>query len=62
MNNLKLINIPKGWFIDVGNQNGQDIIGIFKLSSFKENYLRSIEKQLVLTKGKLCKNTIFLRK
>jgi len=33
------------------NNINETLIGFHQLSKFKENYLRSIEKQLVLTKG-----------
>lgn len=58
MNNINLINIPKKWYCNVGEHANIDkTIGFHKLNMLKDDLFRSIEKQLILNKGKLVKLT-----
>lgn len=51
---IKMINVPSNWFYDVQllDYVNKKFVGFYKLGSLKKTFLRSIEKQLVLTEGK----------
>lgn len=59
---ISIINLPFKWFVDINKLYGttDNVVCFHKLTSFREKYLRSIEKQLVLNKGKIMK--IFFEK
>lgn len=54
LKNINSVRLPLKWYADYdyipGNTN-QFIIGFHKLSSFRDGYLRSIKKQIIMTKG-----------
>lgn len=54
LNNLKLIELPEKWYSDIdysSRTNNKIVIGFHQLSSIRDNFLRTIKKQMVLTEG-----------
>jgi len=54
LNNIKLVSLPLKWFAGYDYLPGirnQMIIGFHQLSSFGDGFLRSIKKQIIMTKG-----------
>jgi len=47
--NVGLLSIPSKWHRNFSRANKKMIIAFHKLGSYKENYMRFIEKQLILT-------------
>jgi len=49
-----MINVPSYWFSDVQHFDNPNkkFVGFYKVGSSRKTFLRSIEKQLVLTEGK----------
>lgn len=52
---INFINMPFKWYVDTSIEFGvsRKIICFHKLSPFREKFLRSIEKQLILNNGNL---------
>lgn len=54
LKNIQLVSLPLKWYAGYdylpGNTN-QMIIGFHQLSSFGDGFLRSIKKQIIMTKG-----------
>jgi len=49
VNNINTLSIPSRWHRDFSRANTKMVIAFHKLGTYKENYVRFIEKQLILT-------------